>query len=199
MTQQSALPAGIHQVLERALCDPEFKKELLTDRRRAIITHELELSDEEWSVLDAISDSDLQTSIQALEKQLEKVPERSRKKLVMGALGRVALYGGVIGLLASIAVPSYGHDVKRGRLKACLANMQVLEGAIDMWEMDSEGMTIESGVIVDGEHHPGPVGEKIRGDYVKKLPRCREGGVYQYDAETDTVTCSVHGTVDNHR
>ncbi len=196
MTQQPVLPAGIHQVLERALCDPEFKKELFIDRRRAIVRHELELSEEEWNVLDAISDSDLKASIQVLEKQLEKIPEKKRKKLVMGTLGRVALYGGVIGLLASIAVPSYGHDVKRGRLKACLANLRVLESAINMWEMDADGI-IESGVIVDGEHQAGPVGKLIRGDFVKKLPRCREGGVYRYDAGTDTVTCSVHGTVED--
>ena len=99
-----------------------------------------------------------------------------------------------------IELPNIGPQFNRARLqarqKACLANMRVLEGAVDMWEMDTDGKIMHSGVIVHSNGSAGPVGKPLAPDYVKKLPRCRRDGEYRYYAPEHLVWCNRHNTVD---
>lgn len=102
-------------------------------------------------------------------------------------------------ILAAFFTMSWQRAKKEARLKACMANMRVLEGGIDMWEMDNDRAIGPGYLIRDRDGNPGPVAEKIIPQYIKKLPKCREGGAYYYVPGKHWVRCSVHGTVDNPR
>jgi len=92
---------------------------------------------------------------------------------------------------------SWQEAKKEARMKACQANMRILEGAIDMWEMDNDDQSIGPGYMIrDSDGTPGPIADKIIG-YIKRLPECREGGAYYYVPGKHWVRCSAHGTVDN--
>lgn len=104
----------------------------------------------------------------------------------------------VLGIIGSILTPP-NVPRKPARQRACMANMRVIEGAIDMWEMDTDGKRIGSGIVGEPDRTSGPVGEKLVPEYIKKVPRCRERGTYYYDADTYTVSCTKHNTVDDPR
>ena len=113
----------------------------------------------------------------------------------------VAEKSSIFDKLKDIEMPAIGPQFNRARTqargKACLANIRVLEGAIDMWEMDTDGMTMHSGVIVHSNGSAGPVGKPLTPNYIKKLPRCRMQGRYAYYAPSHLVWCNRHNTVDH--
>ncbi len=104
----------------------------------------------------------------------------------------------VLGIIGAILTPP-NVPRKPARQKACMANMRVLEGGIDMWEMDTDGERMPSGLIGSYKGDMGEVGRRLVPTYVKKLPRCRERGDYYYDNENYTVSCTRHNTVDDPR
>lgn len=86
----------------------------------------------------------------------------------------------------------YGHS----RIKACIANMRTLEGALEMYDMDSTGrfpavarmpLTADSGV---GK-------ALVKDKYIKSMPICKSNGVYSVINFPDAteVECNYHGTV----
>ena len=85
-----------------------------------------------------------------------------------------------------------GRPGMRG-VGACFANMRVLEGSVDMWEMDQDTSVFPGGPITrEGEN-----GHRLAPVYVRKIPRCRSGGTYNFNSQTHTVYCDAHGSVDN--
>ncbi len=104
----------------------------------------------------------------------------------------------IIGVLAAIAIPDFNRARIQARQKACLANMRVIEGAIDMWEMDTDGDRFATGDVNldDGSGNATTDGQKLTPDYIKKFPRCRQKGVYAYKSADMAVWCNKHGTVD---
>ncbi|MDP7420655.1 MAG: prepilin-type N-terminal cleavage/methylation domain-containing protein, partial [bacterium] len=75
----------------------------------------------------------------------------------------------IIGVLAAIAIPDFNHARLQARQKACLANMRVLEGAVDMWEMDQDaagfgGSGVEAADCTISKETP----YGLRPTYVKK-------------------------------
>lgn len=127
-------------------------------------------------------------------------PTRQRPKLEGGivialvvGLGALVLIGGII---SAIAVPSFTKARDKAQGKACFATQRVYSGGIEMWEMDNfEGEAMPSGVIIEGDGTPGPVGEALMGDYVQELYVCHDGGEITYDADTHIVECSEHGSI----
>lgn len=117
-----------------------------------------------------------------------------RSKLWLSALISILILV-VIGI-GFVAAPRFNRSKMQARSKACRANMRVLEGAVDMWEMDTDGERMPSGVFVDGEGEVSSLGRRLAPNYVKKMPRCRMGGTYIYDDEICLVFCTVHGCVD---
>lgn len=95
----------------------------------------------------------------------------------------------------------FNQAKKVPRMKACMANMRVIEGAIDMWEMDQlkPDDYMPGGVVFERGRVLGPIGKKIVPDYIKRACRCRSGGIYVYDRDAHTVSCTVHSTVDDPR
>jgi prepilin-type N-terminal cleavage/methylation domain-containing protein len=47
----------------------------------------------------------------------------------------------IIGLLAAIAVPSYGRSRDRARLTACIANLRQIDGAVQLWALENKKET----------------------------------------------------------
>lgn len=107
----------------------------------------------------------------------------------------------IIGILAAIAIPNFSKARKQARLKACIANMRTLEGAIEMYDMDSTG----SNVVTDQEIVSAAgafvgIGTALQqGKYLKSPPICKSGGAYAIiNAPNATeISCSKHGTVAN--
>jgi hypothetical protein len=70
--------------------------------------------------------------------------------------------------------------------------MRVLEGALEMYDMD--GGKIEAGPV------EGSLAEKLVSEhYIKALPQCKAGGKYSLVEDSQGIRyikCSVHGTID---
>jgi competence protein ComGC len=98
----------------------------------------------------------------------------------------------VAGVMAAIAVPNFSKARNKAQTKACIANMRVLEGALEMYDMD--GGKIEAGPV------EGSLAEKLVSEhYIKALPQCKAGGKYSLVEDSQGIRyikCSVHGTID---
>ncbi len=84
--------------------------------------------------------------------------------------------------------------------KACTANMRVLEGSIDMWEMDHDTATISGErdcALSRSRGKPTSYGQLLIPVYIKKMPKCRKNGNYMYHAGSHQVWCTRHNTVEN--
>ena len=85
--------------------------------------------------------------------------------------------------------------------KACTANMRVLEGSIDMWEMDQDGAVgfgrQRDCALSGAGGKPTSSGQLLIPDYIKRMPKCRKKGNYIYHHRTHSVWCTRHNTVEN--
>ncbi len=128
------------------------------------------------------------------DKQVSKLIVLQRQQHRHTLLYRVApMVGALMGLifipLLITFIKNYPFKPPRGhRGGSCLANMRVLEGAVDMWEMDTDGRNFPSGVLIEESG--------LVPNYVKRLPRCRRKGVYHYNSQFHEVYCTTHGSVD---
>lgn len=92
--------------------------------------------------------------------------------------------------LFQTAFQNFGKARSEARTRACMANMRVLLGGVEMYNMDHAemmGKQLDIQKLVDER-------------YVKSLPLCPDGGVYsnQGDLSVDgQIQCSIHGTVEN--
>jgi prepilin-type N-terminal cleavage/methylation domain-containing protein len=82
----------------------------------------------------------------------------------------------LIGVLASIAIPSYIHARERTRMVTCIHNLKVIDNTIQQWAVETKK---QSGTPVTAAD--------IRG-YVKDLPVCPSGGSSFTDSYEITVT-----------
>ena len=97
----------------------------------------------------------------------------------------------IIGILAAIAVPNFKKAREQAREKSCYANMRVIQGAVEMYNMDTSAMMTDYGT-------PGNL--TGTNGYLKQEPKCpSNGGIYSNDGDlsnTGKMTCSIHGSVD---
>lgn len=96
----------------------------------------------------------------------------------------------IIGILAAIAVPNFKKAREQAREKSCYANMRVILGAVEMYNMDNSTMfsTLANDFTA-----------LITGGYLKQSPVCPStGGQYSGSAldSTGKVVCNVHQAVD---
>ncbi|MDP7423283.1 MAG: tetratricopeptide repeat protein, partial [bacterium] len=77
--------------------------------------------------------------------------------------------------------------------KACVINLKVLGGGLEMYDMDREGgESIPEGPVTAGSQ----LGETLLNEgYVKKVPVCPGGGTYIHRGNC-SVYCTVHGEDD---
>lgn len=98
----------------------------------------------------------------------------------------------IIGILAAIAIPNFRKAREQAREKACYANMRVLLGAIEMYNMDHSAMISDC----SGD---GTISTLISGQYLKsKISYPEQGCTYKGSNLTGDgrITCGVHGTVE---
>lgn len=101
----------------------------------------------------------------------------------------------IIGILAAIAIPNFRKARQQARQKACFANIRVLQGAVEMYNMDNN--TMISATFSDGE-----ITNLVNKKYLKAAPVKPETGC-AYSASGDlaaegVVWCEpVHGSVES--
>jgi prepilin-type N-terminal cleavage/methylation domain-containing protein len=129
------------------------------------------------------------------EQKLELVLTTARKSKTPFTLLEVLIVIIIVGILAAIAIPSTsrrGHH--RSRSKSCMANMRVLSGAVEMYNMDNNVM------LSHFDHET--IQRLIDGKYLKSTVTCpgNPPGIYGSDGDLSregVVSCSAHGTVEN--
>jgi prepilin-type N-terminal cleavage/methylation domain-containing protein len=88
----------------------------------------------------------------------------------------------IIGLLAAIAVPNYVKLRGGAQKRACVQNLQQIDGAKEMWALEKKKSA--GSAVVDSEIN----------DYIKKgAPKCPGGGAYSYRTVDSAPTCSIEG------
>lgn len=136
-----------------------------------------------------LSDEDLRNDIEqvlVLRLPEEPVVEAS------GCIGKVILGGFLLMLLAAIAIPNFRRPHTQAREKACYANMRVLLGAIEMYNMDHQSMLtgVDEGVL----------SELQKQQYLKSsITKPESGCFYGNDGDLTgdgRVTCVMHGGVE---
>ena len=91
----------------------------------------------------------------------------------------------IIGILIAIAVPAYNKVTGNAEAKACQANQRTIEGAIRMYNADSETATDEK--ITTGKVN---LDVLVKAGYLTETPTCPLDGTYSVD-ENGRVSCDV--------
>lgn len=90
----------------------------------------------------------------------------------------------VIGILASVAIPSFVKARSTAQQNSCIENLQKIEGAKQLWateERKNIGATPTASDLV------GPA------SYLKRTPECPAGGTYDFNCIGTNATCTVTG------
>jgi prepilin-type N-terminal cleavage/methylation domain-containing protein len=86
----------------------------------------------------------------------------------------------IIGLLAAIAIPNFVRARTQAQTQACIANLKQIEGAKQVWALDTGAASTAT-----------PVWADLVPNYIKRQPTCPGGGAYTI-ANVDTApSCSV--------
>ena len=91
----------------------------------------------------------------------------------------------IIGILAAMAIPNFKKARASARQKACYSNIRVIQGAVEMYNMDSAQMmnTLSIGDLKAGHY--------LKEEPVKPETQCSYQGT---GLENDgSVYCSFHG------
>ena len=86
----------------------------------------------------------------------------------------------IIGLLLTIAVPSFVQARNESRKNACIANLRVIDAAKEEWaliEKKNDGDAVTMGNLVD--------------TYIRTTPECPAGGTYKLNNIGTDPTCSI--------
>jgi hypothetical protein len=94
--------------------------------------------------------------------------------------------------IAAIAVPNFRKAREQSRVKACMANMRVIQGAVEMYNMDNHQML---SVVTENE-----LQLLVDGNYLKALPVRPESDCW-YGTKGDLthdgcIVCARHGSVE---
>lgn len=96
----------------------------------------------------------------------------------------------IIGILAAIAIPNFRKAREQAREKACYANMRVLLGAIEMYNMDNSSMITTAFTeqsLIDAKYLKGAISKPETGcSYTLSSDITSEG----------RVSCAVHNQVE---
>ena len=90
----------------------------------------------------------------------------------------------IIGLLASIAIPSFVKAREKAQQVACAKNLQNIEATKQMWA--TENRKVGTDVPADDDLFGA-------GKYIRTKPPCPANGTYTLQSVDDKPTCSVAG------
>lgn len=93
----------------------------------------------------------------------------------------------IIGILLTIAIPSFMRARETARAKACQENLQKIDSAKEQWALEnnlSNGSEVPDGWL-DDDNIVGPEG------YIKKKPVCPAGGTYTPNPIGTDPECSI--------
>jgi len=95
----------------------------------------------------------------------------------------------IIGILAAIAIPTFRKAREQAREKACYANMRVVLGAVEMYNMDHTDMmsTLVMSKLVSGKYLKAPI--------TPAAQSCVISGTGLDD--NGLIECSNHGTIES--
>ena len=95
----------------------------------------------------------------------------------------------IIGLLASIAIPSYVHARESSQRNGCLNNLRQLDGAAQTWALEHNKAPTDTYALTDIKPY-------IRLDSNGNFPACPANGTYSPGATVgDYPTCTIPGHV----
>lgn len=80
----------------------------------------------------------------------------------------------IIGILAAIAVPNFRKAREQARRNACHANCRVLQGAVEMYNMDNVNMITNMSESI--------ANTLLNQQYIREVPKCPSAGVFTYQA-----------------
>jgi prepilin-type N-terminal cleavage/methylation domain-containing protein len=98
----------------------------------------------------------------------------------------------IIGILAAIAIPNFRKAREQAREKACYANMRVILGAVEMYNMDTNAPQTSLDAAF--------IGRLVSEKYLKSTPNKPEAGCTYTGSALDgtgKINCAVHGVVED--
>ena len=111
--------------------------------------------------------------------------KRNRKGFT---LVEIMIVVAIIGLLAAIAIPNFVRARARAQANACIANLKQVEGAIQVWAIDT-------GAAADA--NAPTVAELVTQNYLRAPePTCPLGGSYTTGKVDGRPTCPNAATTD---
>lgn len=81
----------------------------------------------------------------------------------------------ILGILAAIAVPRVTTSLKTAKENADMANLKILQNAIERYYVEHEGKYPQSL-------------DELAPNYIDKVPKTQDGKNFQYDPSTGKVT-----------
>ena len=92
----------------------------------------------------------------------------------------------IIGILMSIAVPSFFQARQSARKSSCIGTMKNIESAKEQWAMDNKKSNGDSVAFTD------LVGSSL---YIKATPSCPSSGTYTLNPVGTKPSCDISGHV----
>jgi len=90
----------------------------------------------------------------------------------------------IIAILLAIAVPNFMHAREQSREKACISNLDMIEGGKEQCIMEKN---LDVGDVV--------VFADLVPDYIQKMPVCPSGGTYAVEPINAMPSCTIPGHV----
>jgi prepilin-type N-terminal cleavage/methylation domain-containing protein len=90
----------------------------------------------------------------------------------------------IIGLIVALALPNFLKSRTRAQTHMCLENLSQIESAKQVWGLENGK---QDGDIVADTDIIGPT------LYIKKMPVCPSGGVYDFATIGNPATCNITG------
>ena len=95
----------------------------------------------------------------------------------------------IIGILAAMAIPNFKKARASARQKACYSNLRVIQGAVEMYNMDVSTMmvTLDQSTLIKGKY--------IKAASALICPETSKNGSYSGSdlTENGEIVCSYHG------
>ncbi len=114
----------------------------------------------------------------------------------------------IFGVLVFLSIPNFIHSGSQKIWPRCIANIKMLENALEMYDMDTPPGDNDKTTVVCQEGRAEGISKYCRklrtGGYIENLPKCPiTGTIFSYSVNREDashgyalyVSCSIHGTI----